>query len=345
MTISSDKNNSLCAGKGSRLKITTFLKSTAQALEWSSHGHEWPHCDSSRFIKVGNLTWHVQIMGRGPVLLLAHGMGASSHSWRDLMPGLARHFTVVAPDLPGHGFTGSPVVTGMTLNGMAAGLRALLQVLGVSPAVVAGHSAGAAILTRLALDETIAPAVVVALNGAMLPFPAVPGTIFRTVARMLALTSVVSRLASWRASRPGMVEKMIANTGSTLTATGIGYYARLMRSPLHIRNVLRMMSNWDLRQFALDLPYLPCRLVLVAADGDIAVPPKVARETAALVPDCEVIRHGGYGHLSHEEAPDETVALIVRAAREAGVPVDREDVREVPAQQIHVVGQPVDAAE
>ena len=74
-------------------------------------------------------------MGRGPVLLLVHGTAAATHSWRDLAPLLARRFTVVAPDLPGHGFSGSPGRGGLSLPGMAGALRALLDALRLEPAV------------------------------------------------------------------------------------------------------------------------------------------------------------------------------------------------------------------
>jgi magnesium chelatase accessory protein len=240
------------------------------------------------------------------------------------MPALAGDFTVIAPDLQGHGFTGTPPGSVLSLNEMAAGLGLLVKALGVSPVVAVGHSAGAAILSRLVLDGTIAPAVLVALNGAMLPLPRMTGHVFRAVARVLALSPAVSRAISWRARRPAMIEKLIAGTGSKLSASGLDYYARLMRSPLHVRNVLRMLSHWDLRQFVMELPCLPCRLVLVAADGDLALPPKLAYQTAALVPGCELIVHKSYGHLSHEEAPDETAAFILHAARTSGIAMEHE---------------------
>ncbi len=73
------------------------------------------------------IRWHVQRMGEGPPLLLIHGTGAATHSWRGLMPMLARHFTVIAPDLPGHGFTQSPPAHRLSLPGMASDLSQLLQ--------------------------------------------------------------------------------------------------------------------------------------------------------------------------------------------------------------------------
>jgi len=119
-----------------------------------------------------------------------------------------------------------------------------------------------------------------------------------------------------------------------------------MGSPRHVRNVLHMLAGWDLRQIVLDLPGLPCRLVLVAADGDRALPPNVARQTAALVPGCELIVHRNYGHLSHEEAPEETAELIVRAAQASGIAVSWEDNRaqQVLAQLNNIPEQPVQAA-
>ena len=62
-------------------------------------------------------------------------------------PMLAGRFTVIAPDLPGHGFTETPADPGFTLPGVASGIAALLATLGLSPKLIAGHSAGAAVAT------------------------------------------------------------------------------------------------------------------------------------------------------------------------------------------------------
>src|SRR3954465_15975067 len=94
-------------------------------LSWDRDGRDWPHREASRFIEAAGLRWHVQIMGQGPAALLLHGTGASTHSFLDLAPLLARRFTVVMPDLPGHGFTATPATsTGFTLLGVSpASLR------------------------------------------------------------------------------------------------------------------------------------------------------------------------------------------------------------------------------
>ena len=74
-------------------------------LDWAKDGADWPNRQYSRFVEAAGMRWHVQVMGQGPALLLLHGTGAATHSWRDVMPKLAGHYTVVAIDLPGHAFT------------------------------------------------------------------------------------------------------------------------------------------------------------------------------------------------------------------------------------------------
>ncbi len=286
-------------------------------MDWARDGADWPNREASRFVKAGGLTWHVQIMGSGPPVLLVHGTGASSHSWRDFAPALARHFTVIAPDMPGHGFTGAPSHYRMTLPSMAAAAGALLDTLGLSPEIAIGHSAGAAIVLRMALDGLIAPRLIVSLNGALLPMQGPVGPLFSSIARTLLMIPVVPWFFSWRAGDRGAVERLLAGTGSTIDDQGIDLYAKLMRDSGHVGNVLAMMANWELEPFARDLPRLRSRLLLIAADRDRAIPPDVSRKVQKLVPGSELLIQRGFGHLSHEEAPEETAELVLR---EAGVP-------------------------
>ena len=271
---------------------------------------DWPNRAYSAFVRVGALTWHVQRMGSGPLILLAHGTGAATHSWRGLMPALAEHFSVLAMDLPGHGFTRAPPSFRMSLPSMAAALADLLAHLDSQPEIAIGHSAGAAILARMALDSAAPPAHLIALNGAMLNIPGAQGQIFSGMAKMLALVPAVPWFFAWRAGDTTAVERMIESTGSRLDKTGIDLYARLLRDPAHVGNVLSMMANWDLDRLARELPLLPCPLTLISASGDRAVPPKVTQKVAALVPGCRVLTQPGLGHLSHEEDPAGTAALV-----------------------------------
>ena len=80
-----------------------------------------------------------RMQGRGPALVLLHGMAGSSATWRHVMPHLARDFTVVAPDLLGHGGSAKPR-TDYSVGALGSVVRDLLVTLGVDRATVAGQS-------------------------------------------------------------------------------------------------------------------------------------------------------------------------------------------------------------
>jgi pimeloyl-ACP methyl ester carboxylesterase len=87
--------------------------------------------------------------GRGPVLLLIHGITGSSATWEDVLPWLAEHYCVVAPDLLGHGGSAKPRGD-YSLGAYASGLRDLLGVLGHDRASVVGHSLGGGVAMQFA---------------------------------------------------------------------------------------------------------------------------------------------------------------------------------------------------
>jgi magnesium chelatase accessory protein len=293
------------------------------ALDWSRDGADWPNRPSSRFVEAGGLSWHVQVMGQGPPLLLVHGTGASTHSFRDLAPALAARFTVVAPDLPGHAFT-SPLPPGrLSFDGMAAALGELVHALGLHPQVAVGHSAGAALLARLALDGVIAPRLLVALNGAILPLPGLAGLVFAPMARALSVNGLASRLFAWRAADRRAVERLIGSTGSRLDERGVELYARLVRNPAHVAGVLGMMANWDLRNLREALPRMPGQLLLVVGGEDGTVSPGEAERVRAILPEARIVMLKGLGHLAHEEHPDAVARLIGQEAAAAAGKGDR----------------------
>jgi magnesium chelatase accessory protein len=288
-------------------------------LDWEIDGRDWPHHAFSRFVVADGLRWHVQVMGRGPVVLLVHGTASSTHSWRALAPLLARHFTVVAPDLPGHGFSEPMPSSRVSLPGYAGALAGLVDRLELPPALVVGHSAGAAVLARMCLDRRIAPRALVSLNGALLPPSGWAGLFFLPTARLLTWNPLIPHLVSWRAADPASVQRLIDSTGSTLDAEGAALYQRLVRSPQHVAATLAMMARWDLRPLVADLPRLSMPLVLVVGEADRTVSPFEARQVERLLPTARIVSLPALGHLAHEEAPDRVAELIADCAKSAGV--------------------------
>jgi len=281
---------------------------------------DWPNRAASELVEAAGLRWHVQRQGAGPSVLLVHGTGASTHSWRDLAPALAAHCHVVAMDLPGHAFTPALAGRAQSLEGMAAALGALLRRLRCEPTLVVGHSAGAAIAARLCLDGVIAPQHLVSLNGALLPFTGLAGHLFAPIAKVLASGDLAARLIAARARDPRAVQRLLAGTGSRIDPFGEALYRRLIQSPGHVAAVLRMMANWRLEALSEALPRLAPRLTLVAAGHDRAVPPAQAERVRALVPGARVRHLAGLGHLAHEEAPARLAALLLDVLRSRSGP-------------------------
>ena len=282
---------------------------------WQWEGRDWPNAAASRFVRAAGLDWHVQRMGAGRKIALLHGTGAATHSWRGVLPLLAQHFDVLAMDLPGHGFTSAS--TRMGLPGMAADVATLLAAESFAPDIIVGHSAGAAIAARMALDGRVPGARIVSLNGALLPLQGMAGQIFSPLARALVGLPFVPWLVAWRAADRAAVIKLLNATGSRLDAHGLDLYAKLFRRPGHVGGTLAMMAAWDLPAFARDLPRLKSPLTLVAALADRTIAPETARRAQRIIPAATLVEWPGLGHLAHEEDPGRLAALLTEDATPA----------------------------
>ena len=263
--------------------------------------------DCSRFVQTPGVRWHVQIAGSGPVLLLLHGAGASTHTWRDLLPTLSADFTVVCPDLPGHAL--SHIAPGWRpgLREMADALDDLLRALGLQPQVVVGHSAGGAVAAQWVLDRHNHTAArsptLIGLNPAWLPIPGMASWMFPAAAKVLALNPLSALWIARHGKRPGVVKKLVDETGSRLNAQGVDYYARLIRQPAHVRGVLAMMAAWDMGALGRRMPELRGPVFLHLGGRDTTVPTSWSGRTYAVLAHARGITVPELGHLAHEEAP------------------------------------------
>jgi len=271
---------------------------------WDVEKATWPHHDWSRFVSAGGVRWHVQRAGSGPAVLLIHGTGASTHTWRHVLPLLAARYSVVAVDLPGHGFSGAAPGERCSIGGMSGALTACLRELGVEPRYCVGHSAGAVIPCRMTLDGSIAPRAIVSINGAFLPLAGAAGLLFSPMARLISSNSLLPRLMARHAGNAASVRRMIAGTGSQIGAEGLELYARLVRNPAHVAGALAMMGHWDLYGFERQLPRLTTPLALIVGENDRTVPPRQAAVVERRVAAARVHSLAGLGHLAHEERPE-----------------------------------------
>jgi len=102
--------------------------------------------------RVNGIRMHYVVEGAGTLLMLLHGWPQTWYCWRKVIPTLAEHYTVVAPDLRGYGLTDKPA-SGYDKRTMAADIRALVHHLGFERVVLVGHDRGARVAHRYGLDH------------------------------------------------------------------------------------------------------------------------------------------------------------------------------------------------
>lgn len=278
-------------------------------MDWARDLPTWPGAETSRQVRAAPHIWHVQETGAGATLLLLHGAGASTHTWRDLIPALAAQHHVVALDLPGQGFTRAGNSARLGLEPMAEDLAALARAEGWAPAAIIGHSAGGAVGLRLA--EHLGTSKVIGINAALAPFSGLAGVMFPLMAKLLALNPFTALAFSAGGSALTRAERLIGSTGSTLGPEGLALYARLIADRTHVDGTLKMMAHWDVRPLLNRLAAYPGQAVFLCGAKDAAVPPAVARAAAARMAQAHVEVLPGLGHLAHEEAPAEVGAWIL----------------------------------
>lgn len=103
-------------------------------------------------LKAGGHWLHLNTAGKGPPLLLLHGLGGSCLDYEYLAPLLASKFLVLMPDLPGHGDSDKPDAS-YTMDWYVQILRALCLELGLKRCAVVGHSMGGQLALMLAAAE------------------------------------------------------------------------------------------------------------------------------------------------------------------------------------------------
>ena len=271
---------------------------------WSAAADFWPRADTSRFVRVGNIDFHVQVSGSGEEVLLLHGAGASAHSFSGLAARLSKRHRVIAADLPGQGFTTLLPLEAVGLAPFAGYLRDLMDALDAEPHWIIGHSAGAALAAEYALTAESPPKGILCINAAFNPFGSLAAPLFSKTAKWFARSDWLPRALASPALRWRATGSMLADTGSAVDPLMSRCYDTLLGNPDHIAGTLRMMAGWDLPPLLRSLPSLQMPVWLAAAEGDRTIPPERSTSVASDLPLARTLRIPDLGHLAHEENPE-----------------------------------------
>jgi magnesium chelatase accessory protein len=273
---------------------------------------DWPNRQHSRIISVGDLDWHVQLTGTGPVVLLLHGTGSSTHSWSDLMPLLETHAQVLVPDLPGHAFTLGAKLEDLKLDSIARSLQLLIDQLGIeAPSIVVGHSAGAPLALRFAVAASKQPKLVIALNPSFIPPPPVYTSFFGPLLGPLTRSSTLSSLLASLSPSLGMVDKLLDSTNTILPEARRVHYRKLFERSDHVRGSMNFMAAADIQKVLVEADLYQGKLICVLGNQDAWIPVKPLEKIIQdYFPAAEIMKWEG-GHIMHELEPNKVAQLIL----------------------------------
>jgi pimeloyl-ACP methyl ester carboxylesterase len=108
-----------------------------------------PDVDRIRYTTIHGYRRAYIVAGRGPAILLVHGIGDNADTWRGIIEDLAQDHLVIAPDLLGHGRSDRPRAD-YSIPAYACGMRDLLSVLNIERVTVVGHSLGGGVAMQFA---------------------------------------------------------------------------------------------------------------------------------------------------------------------------------------------------
>src|SRR5215210_6536826 len=161
--------------------------------------------------------------GSGPVLVLVHGITSSSRSWEPVLPLLERDFTVIAPDLLGHGDSAKPRGD-YSLGANASLLRDAMLALGHERATIAGHSLGGGIAMQMSYQfpERVERLVLVSSGGLGRAVTPVLRAVAMPGAELVLPLLVSEPLVNAGARVGGWIEQIGLRVGSDIGALAKG---------------------------------------------------------------------------------------------------------------------------
>ncbi len=249
-----------------------------------------------------------------PTVLLIHGMAGNSRTWKDVMPALSEHYTVLAPDLIGHGESAKPMGD-YSLGAFASGLRDLLAVLDIGPVTVVGHSLGGGVAMQLAYQhpELVDRLVLVGSGGL--------GREVSWLLRILTLPGaeyVMPLMFPNFIREPGdAVNRAIHERGLGIPQLGEMWraYSSLSQAEnrrAFVRTLRSVIDPGGQTVNATDRLYLAAAMptMIVWGDRDPIIPIAHAKAAHEAIPHSRLEVFEGCGHFPHAQDPERLVASL-----------------------------------
>lgn len=263
--------------------VISFAACTQAEIEITSKGIALPD----------NTVVHYLEAGQGPVLILVHGLGASSESWRPAMLHLAKRYHVIAPDLRGYGKSDKPRAD-YSVAYHASELNSFIDALGVKKTALAGNSMGGWIAALTALDHPDKVSHLVLVASAGLKRDTLPPVDLNPVTREQMQALLLALFA----------DKALVTT-------------RMIDEQWEYRREVRATVAATLASFSKAVPFLDGRLqdirtptLIVWGRQDQLIPLDQADRFAKGIPGARLVVFENTGHLPQYERPKEFYGAV-----------------------------------
>jgi pimeloyl-ACP methyl ester carboxylesterase len=260
-----------------------------------------------------------RVAGSGPAVVLVHGVGANSSVWNVVQARLAQRFTVIAPDLLGHGKSDKPR-NDSSIAAYANGLRDLLSVLGIDRVTIVGHSLGGGVAMQFTYQfpEFVERLVLVGTGGVTTDVSrALRWASLPIASEVLAALRLPGALPALRLA--GRVARLTA--GSTPFGRDLPHVLEVLAELAEpgaaeaFSRTVRASIDWRGQMITmLDRSYLaePVPVQLIWGDQDSVIPVSHARLAHAAMPGSRLTIFDGCGHFPFQDDPDRFVEVVER---------------------------------
>jgi pimeloyl-ACP methyl ester carboxylesterase len=272
-----------------------------------------------------------RLAGKGPLVLLIHGMAGSATTWKHVMPALSEHFTVLAPDLLGHGES-DKTKGDYSLGSMASTLRDLIVALGYKRATVVGQSYGGGIAMQFAYQypERCERLVLVDSGGLgsevnpllrMLTLPGSEAVLLVACAPPVrhVVESIGRAVLGTKIQKAPVIPELWRSYASLGNVEARRAFLRTLRAVIDPRG--QAVSANDKLYLAAGIPTL-----IIWGAEDRIIPVEHAYAAHAAIPGSWLEIIEGVGHYSHCEAPERFVTALtefIESTRPARIKVSR----------------------
>jgi len=260
-----------------------------------------------RDLHVDGRRYCVAELGKGPPIVLLHGLGGSLYDWRHLLRPLGVDHRVVAMDLLGAGESEIPEKEDFSIAAQARRLKGLLDALGLPRATLVGNSYGGGIALRFAQDWPERVEKLVLINSVCYAdtIPTYVGLAKAPCAECVAEVLPLGKMTRW-------VLRGSYRTVEKLSDEELDTYVRELQAPGRRSAVIRTVRDVvppDTTEFEARLKSIRVPSLLIWGSADQTVPVRLGRRLVKDLPDATLVELDA-GHVPNQECPDEVLRRI-----------------------------------